>query len=98
MRHRDALGQAGRARGVDHVCEVLRLRARRRVLGGSRRDRVGVAIDAYDRCRGRGRRGQVLEQLRLGHEDADARLRELVRDAARRVREVDRHVARRRPS
>ena len=87
--HRDALGDAGRARGVHDVDEIVRLADVFRVGRVGRCDPRAVPVDADDLTV---ERGQAVEQMLLGDEHPGLGLRELVRDPRGRMLVVQRHI------
>ncbi len=89
MRDPDPLRQAGRARRVHHIDEVVGVADRRRVGLRVPLDLGRVPVDAEHRPR---ERRQAVEQRLLRHEHRRGRLLELVGEACRGVLEVERHV------
>ena len=89
VRHRDALGAAGRPGGVDQVGDVLRVGQARRVRGRRPGDGRPVAIEPHQL---RTALGQPVDQVRLGQQDRHPCIGEHERQPLGRVGRIHRHV------
>ncbi len=89
VRHADALGLAGTAGGVDHVCETVGPDLHRRGPVRLRPDPLPLPVQ---HARDRARRGEAPEQRRVRHDNGRPGVGEHGPDPGGGVAGVERHV------